>query len=177
MECLQQLMASQYNQGTRIVIGSLLLCGIGYGLLWSLGAIPQAPVATAAPLLVAEKQAAPVVQEVRKKELQYNSSETRHYFAGQPFTGVTTDTHKNGQLRLRWEMQEGKLHGKVEEYTEKGVLVTYKEYKNGLRHGQTRYYYPEGQLMRVVMYANDAAEGDETHYGRDGTATVRPHQP
>jgi antitoxin component YwqK of YwqJK toxin-antitoxin module len=117
----------------------------------------------------------PATAEISKKDLQWNSGESRFYYQGAAFTGITTDFHKNGKLRLRWGMADGKMHGLVEEFNDKGIQVTSKLYKNGLRHGETRYYFPEGQLMKVVQYENDVEAGPEQLFNRDGTPLI--HQP
>ncbi len=115
----------------------------------------EAPVAAAVP--------------VPKKDLKWNSGESRFYQGESPFTGVAVDQHKNGQPRLRWELKEGKMHGLVLEYNEQGTLVTSKLYAAGLRHGETRYFWPEGQIMKIVQYVDDVEQPGEQLFNKDGT--------
>ena len=82
-------------------------------------------------------------------------AESRFTWEGKPFTGVTTDYHKNGQLKARYHIKDGVYHGLVEEWYENGQQKTKTSYENGLHQGDNFYWNADGSLQAHKVWRDD----------------------
>ena len=55
--------------------------------------------------------------------------------------------HENGQMRLRDNWRDGKLHGLWEEWYENGQMYWRGNYKDGKRHGLDERWHKNGQMV------------------------------
>jgi antitoxin component YwqK of YwqJK toxin-antitoxin module len=88
--------------------------------------------------------------EVSYKDLGWEND--KYTWEGKLFTGAATEKHKNGQTRIRWEIQEGVPHGVVKEWHDNGQIQVETHYDSGKRHGLNRYWTREGHLMKEQVY-------------------------
>ena len=72
-----------------------------------------------------------------------------------PFTGLTTDHYKNGQLKARYHIKDGVYHGLVEEWYENGQQKTKTSYENGLHQGDNFYWNADGSLQVHKVWKDD----------------------
>lgn len=82
-------------------------------------------------------------------------SESRFTWEGKPFTGVTTDQYKSGQLKARYGIKEGLYHGLVEEWYENGHQKTRTSYENGRHQGDNFYWNADGSLQVHKVWKDD----------------------
>lgn len=73
--------------------------------------------------------------------------ENVNYLDGKPFTGVTVQHHKNGQIMTRYHIRDGALHGLVEEWYVDGRQKTKTSFENGKHEGDNFYWNPDGSLQ------------------------------
>ncbi len=74
---------------------------------------------------------------------------------GQPFTGVAEQRDRQGRLRARYPMVNGRLHGQVEEWYTNGVKSTETMFENNQRHGTNRYWDVQGRLIKIQVWQHD----------------------
>jgi antitoxin component YwqK of YwqJK toxin-antitoxin module len=86
-----------------------------------------------------------------------------YLLAGQPFTGLARDIHKNGKPKGEYPFQEGRLHGVIREWWDNGQLSTETHFDRGQRHGLNRYWTRKGNLMKEQVYDHDHSMS-EKHY-------------
>ena len=82
-------------------------------------------------------------------------AESRFTWEGNPFTGVTIDHYKNGQLKARYHIKEGVYHGLIEEWYENGKQKTRTSYENGLHQGDNFYWNSDGSLQVHKVWKDD----------------------
>lgn len=82
-------------------------------------------------------------------------SDSRFTWEGRPFTGITTDQYKSGQLKARYEIKDGVYHGLVEEWYENGNQKTRTRYQNGKHEGDNFYWNADGSLQVHKIWRND----------------------
>ena len=85
------------------------------------------------------------------KEVDYSKIVSRNDLAyevnsEEPFSGLMTAYHPNGQLRSRVQLKNGLRNGLHEYFLENGQLLTRDSYKNGQREGLSEEYFLDGQL-------------------------------
>jgi len=104
--------------------------------------------------------AAPETTAVPFKQLGWDGS--RYTFKPQdaseakPYTGITTDHYKSGQLKARYGLKDGVYHGLVEEWYENGRQKTKTSYENGQHQGDNFYWNSDGTLqVHKVWKDND----------------------
>lgn len=85
------------------------------------------------------------------------------YLDGQPFTGVAEDKHPNGQLRSRYPIEQGRIHGVVREWWDNGQPSTETHFEHGLRHGSNRYWNREGRLLKEQVYDHDKSVSEKVY--------------
>ncbi len=78
-----------------------------------------------------------------------------NYLDGKPFTGVTVQHDKNGQLMLRYHMKDGVYHGLVEEWFVDGRQKTKTSFVNGKHEGDNFYWNPDGTLQVHKVWKED----------------------
>jgi hypothetical protein len=76
--------------------------------------------------------------------------------------------YKNGKVRSRTEIREGKIHGLVEEYYESGSLKSTAQWENDRQNGLTRHYYENGKLESTSHWSNGRQNGESLIYYQDG---------
>jgi antitoxin component YwqK of YwqJK toxin-antitoxin module len=82
-------------------------------------------------------------------------------YAEAPYTGVITDAYKNGQARVRWQLQHGLLHGVVREWWQNGQQSTETHFHQGQRHGLNRYWDKQGVLLKEQVYDHDVSVSEK----------------
>jgi antitoxin component YwqK of YwqJK toxin-antitoxin module len=100
-------------------------------------------------------------QEAAYADLEWKDDVYR--LAGQPFTGLARDAHKNGKPKGEYPFEEGRLHGVVREWWDNGQLSTETHFERGQRHGLNRYWTRKGNLMKEQVYDHDHSVS-EKHY-------------
>jgi antitoxin component YwqK of YwqJK toxin-antitoxin module len=117
-------------------------------LLLSLALLP------AAVSLTQEKEPAKPAESggVPFKNLGWDSAKSLFTY---PFTGVATEQYKNGQMKLRYHIREGKYDGLVEEWYENGSPKTKTSYENGKHQGDNFYWNPDGSLQAHKIWKDD----------------------
>ena len=86
---------------------------------------------------------------------QIQWKEDVNYLDGKPFTGVTVQYHKNGQLMSRYHMKDGIYHGLVEEWFADGKQKTKTSFVNGKHEGDNFYWNPDGTLQVHKVWKED----------------------
>lgn len=81
--------------------------------------------------------------------------ENVHYLDGKPFTGVTVQYHKNGQIMSRYHIKDGARHGLVEEWYEDGKQKTKTNFENDRHEGDNFYWNPDGSLQVHKVWKDD----------------------
>ena len=89
-------------------------------------------------------------------------------YKGEPFTGILTKTHENGQLKWKTSYVEGKKDGSYEEYYENGQLEMKTSYKGGDYDGSYERYYENGQLKEKRSYKGGKIVGGTEYYDENG---------
>ena len=78
-----------------------------------------------------------------------------HYHNGKPFTGVTVQYHKIGNLQSRYAIKDGVYHGLVEEWYESGQQKTKTSFESGKHEGDNFYWNPDGTLQTHKVWKGD----------------------
>jgi len=79
---------------------------------------------------------------------------------------------EQGRLTGRFQLADGKLHGKSTLY-DRGAVLAEINYVNGLRHGEMRSYGDNGLLLSVVPHAFDLPHGEASYFHPDGAIARR----
>lgn len=71
-----------------------------------------------------------------------------------PFSGSATDKYPSGQISAKYNLKNGKYHGKIQKYYENGQLSLEENYKDGKPDGDVKVYnlfvdgnYKDGDLI------------------------------
>jgi hypothetical protein len=80
---------------------------------------------------------------------------TRFTYRDAPFTGVTTEHYKDGQLKARYHIRGGLNHGLVEEWYENGRQKTKTTYEDGRHQGDNFYWNSDGTLQAHKVWKDD----------------------
>jgi len=75
-------------------------------------------------------------------------------FLTMPFTGAAKTTYESGQLKSKFNLADGKLHGPHETYYENGQLKYKWNYEDGKMHGLQKDYEEDGSLAFSIKYEN-----------------------
>ena len=75
-------------------------------------------------------------------------------FLTMPFTGDAKTTYESGQLKSKFNLADGKLHGPHETYYENGQLKYKWNYEDGKMHGLQKDYEEDGSLSFSIKYEN-----------------------
>ena len=62
--------------------------------------------------------------------------------------------HINGKLKRHIKYKDGKKHGKIVEYDEKGNIISIGHYQDGKKHGEFILYNQKGQIQSKTRYVN-----------------------
>lgn len=76
--------------------------------------------------------------------------------------------YKNGNIKLKAELENGKRQGKLYDYYKDGSLKAISEWDDGRANGLVKHYYPEGQLAEETMWEKDEVNGITKEYYRNG---------
>jgi antitoxin component YwqK of YwqJK toxin-antitoxin module len=114
------------------------------------------------------------------------------------YTDTVEVRDEQGRLTGRFEMADGRLHGRATLYGPVRVLAEI-QYSHGLRqgemrsygeseelssivphaadlpHGEARYFYPDGKLARSAHYRNGLLHGEVCDYAPDGELLSTSH--
>jgi antitoxin component YwqK of YwqJK toxin-antitoxin module len=74
---------------------------------------------------------------------------------GEIFTGVISDSYKDGKPRVLWEVKDGLLHGVIREWYANGQQSSETHFENGQRHGLNQYWDKDGVYMKEQRYERD----------------------
>jgi hypothetical protein len=70
------------------------------------------------------------------------------------------DTYPSGAVQRRYEVDEqGRKHGRCEEFTEAGTRTLLETYKHGVRDGEWKEWTPDGRKLRAFTYQAGALHG------------------
>ena len=127
-------------------LGWLLLLG-----WWSCGPAPQVP-----------------QQQVPLTALELHAQEGLVYHQGQPFTGLGTEQHSNGQLATRVTYQQGKKHGAYQQWFETGAPSYEGQYEQGKLHGTAKTWWNNGPLRSIARYEQGTPHGLQEQWYRTG---------
>ena len=111
----------------------------------------------------------PAAELVPYSKIQWK--EDVNYLEGKPFTGVTVQHHKNGQLMSRYHMKDGVYHGLVEEWYEDGRQKTKTSFERGKHEGDNLYWNPDGTLQVHKVWKEDILVSENSV----GGLAVRSH--
>ena len=133
---------------------------------------------------------------VDKNELDLNQLEGRWYYKNEPFNGLATAYHSNGQIAESVGFIDGKregvahywfdnsqikkqcyyvsnkLHGTVKCWWSNGVQNLESHYVHGVRHGIQSRWYNNGQLARKTTIVNGMEEGLQQAWLQNGKIYV-----
>ena len=112
---------------------------------------PAAPAKPVAPPAAPAPEPVPVPYA----KVGWDSATSRFTLEGKPFTGITTASHRNGKLKLRYEIREGVYHGLVEEWHDNGQQMTKTRYENGKHQGDNFYWNRDGSLQVHKVWKDD----------------------
>ncbi|NBX38490.1 MAG: toxin-antitoxin system YwqK family antitoxin [Flavobacteriia bacterium] len=76
-----------------------------------------------------------------------------------------------GQLRREENFLNGKLNGRVCEFSRYGDTLVYLNYSNDIPDGEQREYYPDGKIAKVTRYKKGLLEGLHLNFGQNGKLT------
>jgi len=82
-------------------------------------------------------------------------SDGKFLLEGRPFTGVAELRDREGRLKARYPMQDGQLHGLVEEWYPNGRRSTATWFVHNRRHGTNEYWDAEGRLLKRQVWQDD----------------------
>lgn len=109
----------------------------------------------------------PAEKLVERKGISYEiNSQT-------PFTGVTIETHPNGQLKRRVNYKNGLPHGRAEAYHENGMLQISTNFEGGLESGSFEVFHSNGQLAKVAQMIQGKVDGVQEDYDENGNLLMR----
>lgn len=89
---------------------------------------------------------------------------------------VSKSSQKHGSSKNVRPMKNGKLHGVVKKYNNKGVLTHEASYVEGKKEGLTIDYYSDGRTFMEIPYVNDKRHGMVKKYWHD-TESIRALEP
>jgi len=71
---------------------------------------------------------------VHSDSVIYNYEDKVNYLRGEPYTGISTKHHSNGQLQNEFNYKDGKWHGLMRIWFENGQLSHEYNCKNGVNN-------------------------------------------
>lgn len=83
--------------------------------------------------------------------------------------GEVIEYHKNGVVKIKGTLKNGKREGQWQSFFENGSLQSENKYVKGILSGKTAAYYPNGNLNYVGLYINDLKDGVWYFYLENGT--------
>jgi antitoxin component YwqK of YwqJK toxin-antitoxin module len=93
--------------------------------------------------------------EVAYKDLDWDNDV--YSIAGQRFTGIARESHKNGNPSKEYPMRDGLMHGLMHEWYENGQMSAETHWDSGKRHGLNRYWNDAGKLIKEQVYERGAS--------------------
>ena len=79
-----------------------------------------------------------------------------------------TKYHKNGRLLECTPIENGKINGVVQRYSEKGCLASEIPYVDGLVHGEKKRYFADGSIKAIIPYAKGQIHGLKRRFNKHG---------
>jgi antitoxin component YwqK of YwqJK toxin-antitoxin module len=107
--------------------------------------------------------------EVPSHRLIENGGVTFEIDSNDPFTGVSTEYHENGQPEEKTYYKNGKKVSKTRfDYYENGQLISIENYKNELLEGLHEDFYENGKLMTRGNYKDGKIDGLWEYFDEEG---------
>ena len=91
--------------------------------------------------------------------------------------------YPDGTIKEKYELKNGKYHGKYCSYYETGLVETNGQFREGVMDGEWRYYYSDGKIMTVQMLRKgntvrfDSWDQNGNKVINDGTGTLTLYYP
>jgi len=73
--------------------------------------------------------------------------------------GDLEDFYKDGSIKKKYTLKNGRYEGKCIEYFENGTIKGISNYKNGKREGKSESWYKNGNCETVIEFENDTLNG------------------
>jgi antitoxin component YwqK of YwqJK toxin-antitoxin module len=89
-----------------------------------------------------------------------------HYYAGQPFTGMTQDYYQQENVSLDHHLENGLLT--LKEGFRNGQKIEHAEFENGVLDGTYLKYFDDGQKYVEHHYREGAMHGKQFGWNKDG---------
>jgi Uncharacterized protein conserved in bacteria len=84
-----------------------------------------------------------------------------------------TSYYENGQIAIKCNYKDGKLHGEYIRYYEDGQIKTKYEYIDNKIHGECIEYYQNGQIEVKCNYKDDKRHGKYIRYYENGQISIK----
>jgi hypothetical protein len=101
------------------------------------------------------------------KLINEHSTAGRLFTEVSPFDGdliINTAFFENGNVRFRFTIKDGRLHGPGKLYYDNGMPMEEMPFYKGLLHGAGRSWYENGQIQAEVNYVNNRLNGPRRHW-------------
>ena len=85
-----------------------------------------------------------------------------------PLEVLNLGYYSDGQLRFRYTLYKGKLHGTGRMWYENGQLKREDPFHKGILHGRQRSWNPDGQIISEFYYINDCYDGSRREWYSNG---------
>ena len=106
-------------------------------------------------------------RELNAEQLFEKKDSTYEVSSNKPFTGVSVEYYKNGQLKEKTFYRGGKENGPYQAHHESGKLMGRGTYKDGKLIGAFETFYENGRLWFKVLY-DDGKQVSREMYHEDG---------
>lgn len=83
-------------------------------------------------------------------------------------TNLYTETHPNGQIKIKGHLIKDKRQGTWTSYYENGNIWSETNYQSGVKTGETKSFYPNGNLRYLGYYENDKQAHQWFFYSENG---------
>jgi antitoxin component YwqK of YwqJK toxin-antitoxin module len=94
-------------------------------------------------------------KEVPYLKLGYDGTTLTDPETKKPFTGISRQYHKDGQVSMEAPLKNGKFHGMVREWYPNGKKKAETEFANGERNGKCTEWTEAGLLFVECVYVRD----------------------
>ena len=98
-------------------------------------------------------------QWVHYHQLEWRQGESQAYYKSEPYTGISTQHHPNGQLAESITYVSGKKEGSHQKWYEDGTRSYVAQYQTNKLHGTCKTWWTNGQLRSVSNYHEGRAHG------------------
>ena len=90
------------------------------------------------------------------------------YYNNKPFSGMITDSYRDGILRSKQSYMLGKRHGRYLEWYPNGQKRYSKKYSKGIQNGEQKEWYSNGTLSRKMQFYEGRQEGKQIGWKENG---------